>query len=193
MKQLKENSVGARIRASRKKLGLTQKQLAELVGTSQQLLQRYEAGSTADSRLNRENYLKMARCLKVSFHWLLTGIHDDEEMTNLSIPVLTWSNLKNWLNTTDRDLVTEWLPLPRAHFNEQSLGVILESDTLEFKTTDIVIINTSMAPRDGDYVIVNFSEASASFLCIMVYGTSLTAVSSLEVIGVFTGVYSQLR
>lgn len=54
--------IGAAIRKRRKELGLSQEQLAEMVGVSYQQLQRYENGH---SMLNVENVQRIAKALNV--------------------------------------------------------------------------------------------------------------------------------
>lgn len=193
MKEPKENSIGWRIRTVRKERGLTQQQLAELIGTSQPVLQRYESNERAGNRLIRENYINLAEHLDVSLQWLLTGAPDGDEAPHQSIPVVKWSNLENWLKTRDKKLVREWLPLAKSHFNKCCIGVVVERDTLEFKTSDIMIVNTAIEARTGDCVIVNFSQETASTLTFMLYAKSFTAIPSLQVVGVHVGLYRHIK
>ncbi len=56
------SEIGTFIRERRKELGLSQEQLAEIVGVSYQQIQRYENGS---SMLNVENVQRIAKALGV--------------------------------------------------------------------------------------------------------------------------------
>ena len=53
--------IGALVRGRRKELGLSQEQLAEMVGVSYQQIQRYENGG---SMLNVENVQRVAKALE---------------------------------------------------------------------------------------------------------------------------------
>jgi SOS-response transcriptional repressor LexA len=61
---------GARIRAKRKELGLTQKQIADYIGVKPPTIVQWDAG---DTRPNGKNLLKLAEILKVSPSWITTG------------------------------------------------------------------------------------------------------------------------
>lgn len=194
MKIIENNSMSARIRAMRKKRGLTQQQLAELIGTSQQVLQRYESDEKAGNKLIRDNYINLAKHLDVSLQWLLTGIDDNQGATShvISIPILDWSVLSEWFANKDQTSSTEWLTVDRA-YSKDCIAVCLEKDIHQFKALDIIIIDTALQPCDGDYALIKVTEEPTSFFCIMMYGTSLTAVSSLQVVGVFVGLHRQLK
>ncbi len=60
--------VGARIRARRSVLGLSQERVAEAVGVTFQQIQKYESGS---NRVSASRLLKIAEFLEVSPAWLL--------------------------------------------------------------------------------------------------------------------------
>ena len=61
--------VGKRIRARRKQLGLTQKQLAELVDLSEGSVSRYESGSIKDAPTQKLN--DFARALNIEVAWII--------------------------------------------------------------------------------------------------------------------------
>lgn len=60
----------------RKKIGLSQKELADLVGTSQSAICNYENGNR---KLNIETAQKIAIALEISLDELWNGIIDDNE------------------------------------------------------------------------------------------------------------------
>lgn len=61
--------VGKRIRARRKQIGLTQKQLAELVDLSEGSVSRYESGSIKDAPTQKLN--DFAKALSVEVAWII--------------------------------------------------------------------------------------------------------------------------
>lgn len=61
--------VGKRIRARRKQLGLTQKQLAELVDLSEGSVSRYESGSIKDAPTQKLN--DFAKALSIEVAWII--------------------------------------------------------------------------------------------------------------------------
>ncbi len=62
---------GARMRKERKKQGLSQKQLAEISGVSEDTIKRYETGRANSGRLDVAFYI--AKALDVSLDELLPG------------------------------------------------------------------------------------------------------------------------
>lgn len=60
----------------RKKIGLSQEELADLVGTSQSAISNYENGNR---KLNIETAQKIAIALEISLDELWNGIIDDNE------------------------------------------------------------------------------------------------------------------
>lgn len=90
-------SIGERVREVRKRCHLTQVQLAELIGTSQQALASIESGETQ----NTSYLLSIARSLNVDPFWLESGVEESDFRRGIS---LTNEELK--LVTTYRQLST---------------------------------------------------------------------------------------
>lgn len=61
--------VGKRIKSRRKQLGLTQKQLGELVGLSEGSVSRYESGSIKDAPTQKLN--DFAKALSIEVAWII--------------------------------------------------------------------------------------------------------------------------
>ena len=68
------NTLAERLKAAREKLGLSQAQLAENVGLSQQSVAKIENGDTLHPRKIKE----IAKALNVSQKWLLLGVKRTE-------------------------------------------------------------------------------------------------------------------
>jgi transcriptional regulator with XRE-family HTH domain len=76
---VKSGEIGAVIRNRRKELGLSQEELAEMVGVSYQQIQRYENGSTM---LNVENMQRIAQVLSMP----ITGFFKSEAVQKFVEP-----------------------------------------------------------------------------------------------------------
>lgn len=70
--------MGKRILQRRKKLGLSQEELAELADVSSQLMSTAERGAKA---IRPENLLKISKALGVSADYLLTGEIIDKDLS----------------------------------------------------------------------------------------------------------------
>ena len=82
-----ELAIGARIRARRRELGLTQAQLAERLGVSFQQVQKYERG---DNRVAASTLVGAAAALGATVAWLVgedgASNHDSEVFRALATP-----------------------------------------------------------------------------------------------------------
>ncbi|MFV8849556.1 helix-turn-helix domain-containing protein [Serratia fonticola] len=66
-----DNTISQRVKSQRTKLGLTQAEVAEQAGITQQSYQQLEAGETKRPR----NLLEIASVLKCTPHWLVYGVN----------------------------------------------------------------------------------------------------------------------
>ena len=71
MENLNKAEMGKRIKEVRKKVGLRQWQLAELLGTTQSAVHKYEHGVIPEPR----RLVKLARLGNTTIEWILTGQH----------------------------------------------------------------------------------------------------------------------
>jgi len=97
--------LGARIAEKRKEQGLTQEELAECVGVTNQTISLAELGKTA---LKVDNFFKITERLEVTADYLLTGrkINSDLELLNKRISTL--SRAKHaWFLRIVEDLLEE--------------------------------------------------------------------------------------
>lgn len=74
-------SMGHRLTARRKQLGLTQEELADRAGTTTQTISTAETGRKA---LRPENILKICTALDISADYLLRGTISEEDISILS-------------------------------------------------------------------------------------------------------------
>lgn len=73
--------IGRRIAARRNQLGLTQAQVAELSGLTQQFFASIETGR---KNMRADSIIKVSKALGVSTDFLLTGVVTDFERTRLT-------------------------------------------------------------------------------------------------------------
>lgn len=78
-------SIGARIRKSRKDLGLSMEELGKLVDLHESTVQRYEVGKIKDIEI--ETIITFAKALKVKPEYLLGWDVSDEYSNSIMIPV----------------------------------------------------------------------------------------------------------
>lgn len=69
-------SLGERIKESRKKAGLSQEKVAELIGVSRQAVAKWEAGQSAP---NTENLIRLAEIFEVAVDMLIQEKHAEKE------------------------------------------------------------------------------------------------------------------
>ncbi len=97
--------VGKRLRRRRRLLGLTQQNLAEMVGVRFQQIQKYECGA---NRITSSRLYDLSKALNVSVQYFFDGI-DSEEMQGLAA---------NDADRMDGDVLSqkETLELVRAYY-----------------------------------------------------------------------------
>ena len=76
MLRLDHKAIGERIKSRRKQLGMTQKQLAELVNLSEGSISRYEHGKVEDATMSKLK--EFATSLRVDTTWLV-GLNEKSE------------------------------------------------------------------------------------------------------------------
>ena len=77
--------IGTRIAALRKKRGLTQDQLADLIGINQILVSKYEVGRV---KLSAEMLYRFAKVLKTSADYILGLDEENQEVETLSLKIV---------------------------------------------------------------------------------------------------------
>lgn len=109
-------TIGNRIRKSRKALGLTQNEVAKAVGVKESAVSQWENDSTEPSGRNLNT---LCQILQTSVEYLLYG--RDEKVTALGYPLLTPNTITSYLDGQDRDRAYERVKssqsLPDATFS----------------------------------------------------------------------------
>ena len=136
-------ALGSRVKTAREKLNLTQTELAEKVGISQQAIHMLEQRDSKSSKFLHE----LSVALNVSTEWLKTGypsIKENNATYNVTpvpkellekrqdVPLLTWVSAGAWLNNqgsfTEAD-AERWLPCPTAH-SKMTFALTVQGDSM---------------------------------------------------------------
>lgn len=135
-------NIGVRVKSKRDLLDLTQGQLAEKVGTSQQSIEQLEGGKT-----KRPRYLpELAKALGVSIEWLLDGKDEGLKGDNFSLadeyspskryPVLSSVQAGCWAEDIEAysiNEISEWLASD-AHIQGEAFWLKVEGDSMTAPT-----------------------------------------------------------
>lgn len=171
-------SLGGRIRARRKAVGLTQEKLAALCGVSRAAVAQWEAGVT---RPSLDNLVKAAEALEVWLSWLTIGDRSLPGGANpfaagaarpRELPILGFAE-------AGRD--DAHVPAPGTAagtasgaasiaadpaLSPRAFALTIRDDSMagEFAAGDIIIIDPEAAPLPGDFVLARIArEAEAVF------------------------------
>lgn len=140
-------SISERVKNKRILLGLTQTELAETVGTTQQSIEQLESGKTKRPRFLPE----LAAALKCSVSWLVTG---EEDKNDALPPENEWGGIKSWDNKTPLDYDEVEVPFYKdiefACGTGGSIDVDYNGFKLRFAKSTLRKIG---APTDGSTII----------------------------------------
>lgn len=155
------NELGTRVKAMLKEKGMTQAQLARLVGTKQQTIS-YICNEEHPATTSRYS-TKIAEILGVNPAWLATGRGNPHDQTvpihvegvsvrTAQVPILSETEVPAFLDgepPQSRGVLMTDRVKERAGF---ALEVEGESMSPRFKTGDTVVIDLLVNPEPGDYV-----------------------------------------
>ena len=169
MKNKNEINLSEIISTARKRLGLTQNELAEKLGVSLRALQLWESSK---SKPQPSKLRKLSEILEIPIH-TLTGEALKSNATQpvpaslmfpRHVPVVSWAKagfggdfgnlavqIDEWLHTDCKD--------PDAY------ALIIEGDSMmpEFKPGDRVIFMPNVEPRNGDIVVARLAKTGDVF------------------------------
>ena len=162
-----------RIKELRKKQGLTQQKLGELVGASRASVSQWESGEHSPSG---DYLIALAKAFGVSPHWLSTG-KGSPELSNVEpavipqgnrVPILSYVQAGNWREMCEQasnfdgnvEYVAASVDVGPCGFGLWSRG---RSMNPVFNEGDLVIIDPDESPRPGDYVVAKNGGEEATF------------------------------
>jgi len=171
-------TLGARLRARREAVGLTQEKLARQCGVSRAAVAQWEAGVT---RPGLDNLVRAGKALGVWLSWLTAG---DQSLPDgpspfppgpgpilpyrRRLPVIDYVRAGLWDAVADPyapgggmdDIATDLDLSPKAF----ALVVRGESMDPEFRDGDKIIVDPDVAPQPGDFVVAKLDrEDEATF------------------------------
>lgn len=162
-----------RIKELRKKHGLTQQRLGELIGVKKSSISQWENDEHSPSG---DNLAQLSRVFGVSAHWLSTG-RGSPEIPNVEpavipqcgrVPILSYVQAGNWREMCEQatacdgglEYVTAGVSVGSCAFGLWVRGNSMEPD---FKEGDLLIIDPDEAPKAGDFVIAKNGHEEATF------------------------------
>jgi SOS-response transcriptional repressor LexA len=162
-----------RIKELRKKQGLTQQKLGELVGASRASISQWESGEHSPSG---DYLIALAKAFGVSPHWLSTG-KGSPELSNVEpavipqgfrVPIISYVQAGHWREMCEQasafdgnvEYVTVSIETGSRAFG---LWICGKSMLPFFNEGDLIIVDPDEAPRPGDYVVAKNGSIEATF------------------------------
>ncbi|MCL6397244.1 helix-turn-helix domain-containing protein [Pectobacterium carotovorum subsp. carotovorum] len=158
-------SLAARFKARRLELDMTQVEVANAAGVSQQSVESIESGRTRKPR----NLLDLAKALRCSPDWLLNGknVMPLSEISTRRIPVLSYVQAGALTESKafyDMEGNFEYV-LAEADVPASCFGLRIDGDSMtpDFQPGDIVIIDPDISPTPGEFVVAKNNGHEATF------------------------------
>lgn len=174
-------SIATRVKFKRDSLGMTQTELAEKAGTSQQSIEQLEGGKT-----KRPRYLpELARALGVSIDWLLNGSPDvnvayvGPNEPKGKFPLISWVSAGAWAEACepyDIKDISEWYETDTNILGE-GFWLKVEGDSMtspigpSVPEGHMVLVDTGREPKNGSLVVAKMVDANeATFKKLIIDG-----------------------
>lgn len=173
------STISIRLRSARMKAGLSQTELAELSGKTQQTIANIENGVSLMPRKME----KIAKILKIDLIWLLYGKVSDNSLLSMTvkreefilhIELVDWKDISK-IRTGDSAMKTilDLNLIP----NDNCVALKIDSDSMcvnsmsigmkseiSFLENDIIIVDQARKPKSCDYIVVSFPDTEKSML-----------------------------
>ncbi|MFQ2083281.1 LexA family protein [Aeromonas veronii] len=162
-----------RIRELRKKHGLTQQKLGELIGVKKSSISQWENDEHSPSG---DNLAQLSKVFGVSAHWLATG-KGSPELSNVEpavipqgnrVPIISYVQAGNWREMCEQatafDGNVEYVSAG-GEIGPYGFGLWLRGDSMlpQFKEGDLIIVDPDESPQPGDYVVAKNGSDEATF------------------------------
>ncbi|MDP9037812.1 MAG: XRE family transcriptional regulator [Acidobacteriota bacterium] len=180
------NDIGARIRERRTRMGWTIQKLAAIAGLDQSFVSRMERGKTS---YTAESLLKIAGAFAVDIPTLYSSVKSNVEPAPADwrrVPVLDYVQAGRWtgvmLQTSDMEM-SEFVTAAIEH-SPSTFALRIRGDSMEptFRAGDIVLIDPTIHPRPGDFVVATEEGGEATFKKYRVAGLNSEGKSVFELI-----------
>lgn len=187
-------TVGERIKARRKDLGLSADKLAELVGVNRATVYRYEGDEIKN--MGTDTLVPLAKALRTTPAWLMGWDGDDEPQSaaqpvplaqetharGVRIPVFGTVRAGIPLDAVEDILDYEEIPRELADAGEY-FGLRVKGDSMlpDLKEGDVVIVRQQPDVNNGDtaIVLINGDEATVKRVTKSSAGLTLIPANSL--------------
>ncbi|MDU3815762.1 LexA family protein [Mixta hanseatica] len=162
-------TIGDRIRARRKELRLTQKDLASRVGVSHVAISQWEKDETAP---RGDNLLRLSDALGCAPSYLHNGDGSESNVAPATVdfravPIISYVQAGYWtaectIRSIEGDI--EFLQT-NMDLSDSAFTLIIKGDSMkpEFREGDAVVIDPEVAPLPGDFVVAKNGEEEALF------------------------------
>lgn len=171
-----------RVKQRRLELGMTQTELAEMIGTTQQGIVSIESGRTKRPR----NLLELSKALQTDPNWLMNGgsFQTLQEVNTKRVPLISYVQAgalahKNPIEAFDGSFEYVMTDMDWSQF---TFALRIEGDSMEpdFKQGDVIIVDPEVEPTPGEFVVAKNGEHEATFKKYRPTGIGLHGVDTFE-------------
>lgn len=171
-------NIAQRIKGLRKKLDLTQYDLAELTGSSQTSIQKIERGDTKNPR----NIEALARALKCTPEYLQFGITDSKDTnSNVSlgptikaaVPLISWVQAGAWSEITEIKAYDAERFMCPVNCSDLTFALKVQGVSMEpkFYDGDLIFVDPEAECIHGSYVVARLDDDNqATFKQLIIEG-----------------------
>ncbi|OAT37403.1 XRE family transcriptional regulator [Proteus myxofaciens] len=152
-------SIAKRTKDKRIELDLTQSELANLAGTTQQSIEQLESGKTKRPRFLPE----LAKALHCDLAWLLEGEHSSDAISEIS-PEDEWRTISEWDNDTPLNADEVEIPYFKSIELAAGDGCCTNEDHNGYKL------------RFSKSTLRRYGASCQNVICFSVYGDSMSPV-----------------
>ena len=155
--------IAERVKERRKQLGLTQYQLADLVGVAQTSIQKLERGDTKNPR----NIEALARGLQCSPEFLRFGISDNINSNvapgptlKAAVPLISWVQAGAWSDINEvREFDADRYLCP-VKCSDQTFALKVQGVSMEpkFYDGDLIFVDPEADCIHGSYVVARLDD-----------------------------------
>jgi len=172
-------SLALRLKQSRDKAQISQRELAKRSGLSQQLISKLENGLVESTT----EVFRLAEALRVDPRWLATGKDAGKETENTAegpfitayVPLISWVAAGSWRDVADpypAGIGEDLVPVT-CRTGPNAFALRVQGDSMEpvFPNGSVIIVDPAVEPRQGSYVVVRLDEAEqATFKQLVIDG-----------------------
>ena len=162
------NNLAKNVSSRMKELGLTQKELAEIVGSTQTTIHRILSGKV----LTTTKISELSKALKCDIDWLLNGqgspypVGFDSNIEAVpqkplgAFPLISWVQAGDWSDITLTDIhEAEHYPCPiKCSPKTFLLKVIGKSMSPAFNEGELIFVDPEVQALDGKYVVARLDD-----------------------------------